>query len=316
MDAASLAKVRLAPSPVLETTSWLQLTADGSRHPLFGDPGPNARLALRHPDVALIASAVTLSSSYTPDLLTPQPPTGTWSQALRRQLEMVRETPTKAVTTQLMFSEPTAASMPTELRRAMESDAFARRAANGLHLFYKGVLADRWQTLENAVSGEIARRAHTMATMGVGALLGSVHPKARWSGDDLNIDIRYDFASDFVNTDLVLVPSALGTRLQAQVWDPHDAVVAFPVTTFGADPRKGLPTLADLLGASRAAILRDLTSPSSTTALAGRLGIAPSTVSYHLGVLLGSGLAARERKGPIVEYRRTDGGDTLLRQAR
>jgi hypothetical protein len=49
LDAATVARVRVAASPLFEAVSWLAAVATGTRHPVFGDPGAAARFALREP---------------------------------------------------------------------------------------------------------------------------------------------------------------------------------------------------------------------------------------------------------------------------
>ncbi|WP_344846162.1 winged helix-turn-helix domain-containing protein [Nonomuraea dietziae] len=67
-----------------------------------------------------------------------------------------------------------------------------------------------------------------------------------------------------------------------------------------------------LLGRARADLLEALRSPTTTTELARALGVTPSAVSQHLGVLRESGLVARERSGRHVLYMTTALGAALL----
>jgi DNA-binding transcriptional ArsR family regulator len=50
--------------------------------------------------------------------------------------------------------------------------------------------------------------------------------------------------------------------------------------------------LGPLIGAARAAILRTLTAPATTSQLAAQLGLSPGTVGGHLAVLRAAGLRA------------------------
>ncbi len=68
-----------------------------------------------------------------------------------------------------------------------------------------------------------------------------------------------------------------------------------------------------LLGQARADLLQALRSPATTTDLARALGVTPSAVSQHLGVLRDNGLVARERSGRTVLYMTTALGTALLR---
>ncbi|GIH80002.1 ArsR/SmtB family transcription factor [Planobispora longispora] len=311
----SLSRTRFAPSPAAEVTSWLGFTAFNQRHPHFGLPGAGARCALRDPDVAMIAAVLPGRTGYTLDMLTPRPSiTTAWPRALREQLEIIRETPDTDVARQLLLGRYPNNPMPDGIRRAMESGAFARRAVDGLRRFWSITLADQWKALSENAAADMADRARTMATHGVGHVLHTLHPDLTWTGQELRIDKPYDEIGELRGHELVLSPSLLAWPvLRVQLCDPDNAVISYPVREpFPARPgrRSALP---DLLGPSRAAILRDLDVPRSTTELSHRHDLAASTVSYHLGVLLNAGLVARTRQGANVRYQRAEAGDTLLR---
>jgi len=309
LNARSVAAVRLAPSPASEVLAWLKTVATGQSHPRFGDPGPCARAALSHPDIGLIATLLRGASGYVPDFLTPKPPAGPWERTLDRQLDVVRETPAEAVETQLLLGQYPGRRMPAAVRQEMEAGTFGRRAANGLHRFWRATLADDWRTLDTAITADLRRRAWTMATHGVGHVLEALHPKLRWTGDHLHINMRWDEESDLTDAELVLSPAILGwPRLKVQVCDPGNAVIVYPVN----GEHRGTPLLASLVGATRARILTGLDAPSTTTQLSREHGLAPSTVSHHLSVLLGAGMVARARCGAVVHYERTERGDALV----
>lgn len=80
------------------------------------------------------------------------------------------------------------------------------------------------------------------------------------------------------------------------------------------DEARRLPAdeLAALLGVTRATIALALGTPATTTALAEHLRLAPSTVSRHLSALLATGLVERTRRGPLVYYRLTARGNSML----
>jgi DNA-binding transcriptional ArsR family regulator len=63
---------------------------------------------------------------------------------------------------------------------------------------------------------------------------------------------------------------------------------------------------------TRAQLLASVQEPASTTTLARRHGLAAATVSEHLAVLSGAGLAGARRNGRAVLYATTPLGDALL----
>ncbi len=72
------------------------------------------------------------------------------------------------------------------------------------------------------------------------------------------------------------------------------------------------PVLELLLGHGRAAVLRALGRPATTTELAARLHYAPSTVSAHLDVLSRAGLVERHRVRRSVFYGLNATGSSLV----
>jgi len=316
LDAASLARVRLAVSPALEAVEWLRLAANGRRHPVFGDPGAAARFALRDPDVALLGQLLTTKSHYMPDLFTPKPLAGKPQQAWDGQLEEMRETPTEIVFEQLREVEEHAGTAEPWQREALdagERGTFAGRAARGFSAFWRHAIADEWSALHDRIQVDLTMRAQIMATGGVGALFGSLHPIVSWTGSFLRLAKPYSDELHYVDQELVLAPIAMGwPKVYTQLWDRDAEVLYYPAAGVGAAPANpDADALARLLGGTRAALLRDLDVPRTTSELAGRHGLAPATVSYHLRVLLDASLVTRERDGRLVRYRRSGHGDAL-----
>ena len=99
----------------------------------------------------------------------------------------------------------------------------------------------------------------------------------------------------------------------ARPWQP---TVIYPARGMGGLTVDDVPrppeALARLLGRGRAAVLAGLSDPASTTGLARRHGLAPSTVSAHLSVLREAGLLGARRQGHQVLYARTPLGDAVV----
>ena len=96
---------------------------------------------------------------------------------------------------------------------------------------------------------------------------------------------------------------------------PWQPTVAYPARGIGGlwseTSGRAPDALARLLGRGRAAVLAGLTEPASTTGLAERLGLAPSSVSAHLSALRDAGLLTSHRYGHQVLYERTPLGIAL-----
>lgn len=318
VDSASLAKVRLTPSPAYELLGWLMLAAQGRRHPVFGDPGPAARTALRDPRTALVAAVLpTAGRGYIPDLLTPQPPAGRRAHLLEAQLDAVAATPSDVVDQQLEWCAAERA-LPGEVHAAARAGTFATRVAEGMRAFWRATLADGWAALQGTLDADIRARSHRLAEYGVGDVLATLHPDLHWAGGRLEVRKPYRERLALRDDELVLAPSALRwPALSVQVCAPGDAVLCYPANGLGA-PGGGAAghrtrrAVSALLGSTRGALLCDLGDAWSTGDLSARHGLAPATVSHHLGVLLRAGLVHRTRDGRVVRYQRSARGDVLV----
>lgn len=307
LDASTLARVRLASSPAAEALAWLRLTAGRGAHPVFGDPGAAARSALSDPDAALVAAVLPAPGrrEYSPDLLTPKPAGG-----FAEQLDRVAATPPETVAAQLAM---TGRRFPPHVHAAVDAGTFATRAARGLDRFWQAAVADGWASLRATMDADLANRARTMATAGVGALLNSLHDTLTWENSTLTVRSAWVEEFSFEDVEIVCAPAVLAwPRLSLQLHDPADVVLGYPATGIGA--RQTGPHGVDrLVGTTRAALLRDLDVPRSTASLAARHHLSPPTISYHLKVLQRSGLVTAHRDGQYVLYRRTGSGQLLAR---
>jgi DNA-binding transcriptional ArsR family regulator len=239
-----------------------------------------------------------------PDLLTPKPVAGPANRVWARQLEMTRDTSPEAVVAQLELCPDVISP---------DAGAFARRAANGLNVFWRHAIADSWPGLHERLRADLTVRAETMATHGIGALFGTLSPKVCWTGSGLTVYNVADFEVHLAGAELVLAPTVLAwPEVWSQLTDPADASLSYPALGVGSKaPPDGDGPLGRLVGNTRALLLRDLNVPRSTTELSARHGLAPATVSYHLRVLHGSGLVTRSRDRRTVLYRRTEQGAAL-----
>lgn len=314
VDRASLARVRLAPSVAQELMAWLRLTVAGGRHQVYGEPGPGARRSIGHRDVALVASLLPpTAGGYAPDFLTPQPPAAHPSEALAAQLDLVAATGAERASREVGYCVDFGRRLPAATRDAVASGTFARRAANGMRVFWRESVGDGWGALRDVLDADIAHRSEALARRGVGDVLGSLHRDLAWDGRQISVRKPYDERRSVTGADLVLAPTALGwPGLTVQVCDPTEPVFSYPADAIGERRQQRAAALDELIGPSRAAILRDLTLPRSTAELSERHSLTAPTVSHHLGVLLRAGMLVRRRRGRVVLYRRSARGDDLL----
>ncbi|MDT7797307.1 MAG: hypothetical protein QOI78_740 [Actinomycetota bacterium] len=316
VDAETVSRTRLSPSPASESVAWLKLTTAAGHHPVFGDPGPLARASLGHPDVALLANLLPRGGDgYTPDLLTPQPGAGTpYHDLLDEQIARIEATAQEDLELQVVtgteahWSRP----LPAAVRRVAESGRMQRRLASGLARFWRDALSDGWPELRSIIDQDITHRARTVVGHGVGRVLGSLHPDIAWTGDAITFDSVWDGELDIAGRDLVLAPSVLGwPGAVVQVDVPGQVVLYYPAHRVGTGRDRKPATIARVVGAARAALLADLETARSTTELSTRIGYTPGTVSYHLSALHRAGLVSKVRDGRFVLYQRTSQAGVL-----
>jgi DNA-binding transcriptional ArsR family regulator len=317
VDTETVARTRFSPSLAAESLAWLKLAADAARHPVFGDPGPLARAALSHPDVALLLDLLPRAGEvYTPDLLTPQPGTATRHRdLLDEQIARIEATTQAEVEAQVLAHTQVHWTRPVPLtaRRSVEAGTMPRRLANGLARFWRDALAEDWAGLQAVLDRDITHRAQAIARYGVGGVLDSLHPTIGWAGDAITVVKPFDGEADVSGRELVLAPGVLSwpvTSIQIDV--PGQVVLRYPAHGVGTGSGHPPGRIAPVVGTARAALLADLEPARSTTELAARTGYSPGTVSYHLSALHRAGLVSKIRDGRYVLYRRTAQAGTLL----
>ncbi|WP_307866630.1 winged helix-turn-helix domain-containing protein [Streptomyces sp. NE5-10] len=187
----------------------------------------------------------------------------------------------------------------------------AQRAAHG------AVLAPVWGRVQDLHRAEFARHAVALAEGGLGAALTALAPGSRfdgavWTWPAGSGEVR------LAGRGLVLLPTFHwrgGPLVQDRPGRP--VVLAYPAGP-GLPPAPEAPDgpgepLAGVLGPTRAAVLRALPAPRTTTELARAVGVSAATVSAHTAALRAAGLLTTTRTGRSVHHARTTVADLLLR---
>ncbi|MFI9060919.1 DUF5937 family protein [Streptomyces sp. NPDC053429] len=246
-----------------------------------------------------------------PDFLSP-PPLGP-SVTIGEELARVRATDPEAAGGELRRSLAcTPGALESSLGRRMLADpARAVRELADLHeRAWEVLIAPHWPRLRAFLEADILFHSRRLAAGGLEALFDGLHPDLAWSGDTLTVDRATHHDRRLDGQGLLLMPSAFVWPEVVGGYDPPwQPTLVYPARGIGAlwaaqaeaTPR----ALAALLGRARADILCALTEPASTTVLAHRLGLAPSTVSAHLGTMRAAGLLLTARHGHQVLYERT-----------
>lgn len=191
--------------------------------------------------------------------------------------------------------------------------------------YWNAALAPYWTSMRNVLEEEILFRGHKLATEGADAMLADLGGRVRWERPVLYAPYQIDLNHSLHNAQLFIVPVlfARGMRIlstpradvTAMSYQARGAAVlaehASVVSSHDTTPEGG-DRLAILVGRGRAAVMRALVAPTTTTAVASAVGLAPSTVSQHLSALSSAGVVRRKRAGYRVLYELDHVGVALL----
>ncbi|MGC4944924.1 DUF5937 family protein [Streptomyces sp. DT224] len=316
-DGSDLLRCRFAVSPLWETQAavrvlarpeqqgyhlpWLRRIRDAAAGLELG------RLWLLMPD-----------GGHCPDFFSP-PPVGPLA-SFEEEIAAVRAVAPELVRQDIAASlrgRPGALGSPAGQALLADPARSLRELADLLERAWEVLVAPHWPRLRALLEADVAYHSRRLAAVGFERLLGELSPRLSWSGSTLTItDTKSRHSRVLGGQGLVLMPSVF-------VWpatvggfeDPWLPAVVYPARGIGrlwTEPGASTPVaLARLLGRARADVLCALDEPSGTSALAHRLGLAPSSVSEHLSVLRAAGLLTSRRYGHQVLYERTPLGIAL-----
>lgn len=317
LDDATLARTRIAISPLWDTVCALALLRQEQPSWPYADWAANARRVLATP-AAAPARLFTVLEPYTPDCLTPVPHTA--NATIDEELDRLRATPPEVAGAQFTAYFPD--GVPERYRPLVtDTGAAFGRLADGLAAFWRGAMAPYWPGMRRVLEQEVLHRARLLAADGPDALLSDLHDRVSWQRPVLTLQKRVEHYHRVRDQRLVLVPVLFSAGMLACTTDDPEVVVV----TYAARgtavlaggqahtaPESDNDRLALLLGRGRSTVLRSLAVPSTTAGLAATLGLAPSTVSEHLSVLVEAGVAYRHRAGRQVVYGLEPAGRALM----
>jgi DNA-binding transcriptional ArsR family regulator len=317
IDEPTLARTRIAISPLAEVVCSLFLL---KRNP-DGAPWPYDTWALRAREVLRTVPATEPVSLYLrigsvfPDFLDPVPETPV--STITDQLDRLRATPAEVIEEQLARYHPSG-HVPDLLRPFRDDRAGAlHRLADGIAAYWDAAIAPHWPAMRAALDEEVLLRARALAADGPDALLARLHERVRWERPVLTLVKSLDQAFEAVDKRLLLVP-LIFSRGALSCSNDHPEVVMVTYQARGSALLAAAPApaaddrLAILVGRGRAAVLRALVVPATTTGLATALGLAPSTISEHLAGLQAAGVVHRRRAGRRVLYGLEPAGIALV----
>ncbi|MFI1568776.1 DUF5937 family protein [Streptomyces sp. NPDC020490] len=319
LGTADLARCRFAISPLCQTHEALRMLRRPARHGYHRAWLGRMRRTLAGLDLSPLWLFVPRPGGYTPDFLgaPPDEPFPSIDDELAR-MHATDPGLARAEMARSLACTPGLAESPAGRAALDDPAATVRRLADLTERAWQALLAPDWPRHRAVLEADIAHRSRRAADVGLDALFTGLHPGVDWAGHTLTLRMYGDLA-DAQRADgrgVLLMPSVFVwpdvVSGFARPWQP---TVVYPARGMGrlhtAPAPRPPEALARLLGHQRAAVLTGLTAPASTTELAGRHGLAPSTVSAHLTVLREAGLLDARRQGYYVLYARTALGDAL-----
>lgn len=325
LDEPAVARTRIAISPLTEMITALELLHHHGGRP----PWPYSGWAQQARDVLRAMPGAGTLDLYgqlialrhrrgTPDLFEPVPEAP--GRSLEQELLAFRQTPQALVDAQFGKHFPDGVPVFLEPYQRDRSRSFGR-LADQLAAFWPLAMEPYWPALRTALDEDVLLRARSMVAAGPESVLAGLQANARWETPVLSLDQGRgtELAAD--GRRLLLVPSVFAagkiccstdhpTLFKLRYQARGSAVLA--PTRDAASGTDGHDRLARLLGERRARVLRALTRPATTSGLAARLDLPPSTVSEQLAALLAAKTVQRRRSGRRVFYSLEPAGDALL----
>lgn len=315
-SANALSRSRFALSPAAETVAsliWLgKPTGEATLATWHARHRPALLDRLRRDPVGRGLVALLSTTSWVPDFLNLPQPTGP-DTALDGELAAFASASDGQVVRDV--TEASRYATAGDLRW-LSGRELAGRAVSLLRWCWDECLAYDWPRRRAVLERDIVRRAGLLAAYGWAEVAGGIRPDApgragtAWVGADV-IRINDRPGHDLVVGDegMAFVPmTPRGLWLSAR---PPGLTLVYTAHGTAATDEPAGGGLPELIGHTRARVLRALDHPTTTSQLTATLGVALGTAGDHLAVLRGAGLVSRARLGHRVFYQRTALGDAL-----
>lgn len=319
---ADVAASRYAISPLGEAVSALRLCAGQNTVPGLAPWVARNRPAyerLRR-DLPAVGALLALlrRGGYNADFIQP-PPAGT-GRDFADELAVVRATPLAQARDELARNLAGPRSTPPAYaRRIYESADVVDLLADAIEAAWTTLVEPDWPRLRAVLERDLLHRAGRLLAYGWGAAVADLDPRLRWTpGGAVGAIEVTDTDPRTCSLDghgLLFVPTVFGTMI-SYVDPPWPFAIVYRASGVAEllgppDPARPEDALDRLVGRGRAAVLRALAAPATTSQLVAQLGVSLGGVGDHLSVLRDGGLVTRTRTGRAVLYRRTPLGDAL-----
>ncbi|TWJ26781.1 helix-turn-helix protein [Micromonospora sagamiensis] len=320
---ADIAASRYAISPLGETVSALRLCAGQHSAPGLAPWVARVRPVyerLRR-DLPAVGALLALlrRGGYNADFIQP-PPAGT-GRSFIDEITVVRATPLAQAREELARNLVGLRTPPAYAERIYRSPDVVDRLADAVEAVWTALVEPDWPRLRTILERDVVQRAGRLVTYGWGAAVAGLDPRLSWEpGGHLGAIVvadREPATYSLGGKGLLFVPTVFGTMINyvEPPWPFALVYRAAGVVDLLGPPAPDRPpdALDRLLGRTRAAVLRALAVPATTSQLVRQFGLTLGGVGGHLAVLRDAGLVTRTRTGRAVRYTRTPLGDALAR---
>ena len=319
-----LARVRVAPGPdhLWEISNSIQTLqrADGTRE--FGEWRRWARPRL--PEGSRLLSPLLPPHGCSPDFLTPM-------YGERASLQA-------AVDTLVRTPRPRLRADLTRVAATRRLPGWTTALADGdgetlwqlgevLRTYHREVLAPFWHRVHAHIDADRVLRVHGLLDGAVDGLLAGLGPRFRWRPPVLEADYPVEHDLRLNGRGLLLQPSFFCWPTPITLADGDlPPVLVYPIDherhwsrpeppsrTGGRGEAADAGPLGQLVGHTRAAVLRATRTGASTVELARLLRVTHPAVSQHVKVLRAAGLVTTIRRGGRSLHVATAEGRALLR---
>jgi DNA-binding HxlR family transcriptional regulator len=316
-----LGELRVVPSPLWETIGSLSLLAWNrvSAWP-YSEWGRKAERSVQNRPSAELVAWIRRLHGVVPNPLTPVPASGrAIEDEVQDLLEQLAELPEQQLRTLIASTGPATPSAP---------GAWLKWLSTVLLDYWRAALQPYWESMDSALRDDMLSRANLLASEGVNSALAHFDRRMRWSPPLLELPTAVPTCRLRCVDQLILVPQIFGRRATRCVvngsgsvalsYQAHGAaVLGVPRETPSPAPKPPARSPGDrlglLLGRGKAAVLRGLVEPTTTSELASALNMSPSTISQHLSTLVAADVVRKRRNGARVIYVLQGAGVALLR---
>ncbi|TDC44622.1 ArsR family transcriptional regulator [Actinomadura sp. KC345] len=327
-----LVRTRVAetPDPLWETVLSLQMLRARYGGAVFGEWRSRVRADLRGGGLSGVVRELlfplTPDAAYFPDFLTP--PEGLLG--LDAGIAAVLDTPAPRLRREIGRLE-FPGGVPAAVRALAGGDRTVRDDLGAaLRAYHDTAVRPYWPGIRERADADLAARHLERRVGGIGEVLAGFWPMMTWSPPVLEMSHPVDRDLHLRGRGLVLVPSRFCWRRPVPVADPAlPPTIIYPMRltagpgpggTGRADAARGGDgtdtSLARLLGATRARVLRSTAGGRTTTELARCAGVSAATASGHAGVLREAGLVISRRRANSMVHVLTDLGAALVHEER